>query len=216
MYPASLLSFILMGFILVKSWNKIFPKKSNRYQKLIKSLKLFYILIFGSFFLALLVVMPSIQDMYQTGFHFNNPIQYSKFYEGFEKLPDKSLIVGNYGRKTLFHTDTHFYPYGSQFIEMQGNPEYIPNSKTETLKKIIDNGYTAYAFKNNMYIYDSKYFKFLEKDSGIILKDYSQTFCKLEFISNNKNAGNITSDSICFADVVERDEKIWNVTLKWD
>lgn len=217
MIPASLLSFILIGFILVKSWDKIFPKKSNRNQKLIKSLKLFYLLVITTFFSALIVVMPSIQDFYQTGFHFNNPLQYSKSYEELEKLPDKSLIVGYGGGKTLLHTDTHFYPYGKKFIENQGNPKNVPIGKIELLKEILKNGYTAYAFKNSMFLYDSKYFKFLEAEHGIILIDYSQTFCKLESISENKeNTNNISSDPICFADIVERPEKIWDVTLKWD
>jgi len=69
------------------------------------------------FFLALIITMPSIQDFYQRGFHFNNPSQYYDSYKNLEKLPEKSFIIGYNGRESLLHTDTHFYPYGPQFIE---------------------------------------------------------------------------------------------------
>ena len=161
--------------------------------------------------------MPSIQDFSQRGFHFNNPAQYSNSYENLEKLPEKSFIVGHNGRETLLHTDTHFYPYSDKFIETQGNSEHIPTDKLNTLKKLLEDGYTGYTFKNNMFIYDEKYFKFIEAEHGIILKDYSKTFCKLELISKNKeNINNINSDPICFADVTEHAKKIWDVTLKWN
>ena len=160
--------------------------------------------------------MPSIQDFSQRGFHFNNPAQYSNSYENLEKLPEKSIIVGHIGRMTLLHTDTHFYPYNNKFIETQGNTERIQIDKLNTLKNLLENGYTVYAFKNNMFVYDKKYFDFLETEHGIILKDYSQTFCKLELISEKKESNNIKSDPICFTDVTDRTKKIWNVTLKWD
>jgi len=216
MIPASLLSFTLIGFILVEGWRKCFSKDHTLHQKILHSIKLIYLILIIVFFLALIVIMPSIQDFYQTGFHFNNPLEAANSFENLEKLPEKSLIVDFIGRETLLHTDTHFYPYGLSFVQEEGDINKIPESKIITLKKIMKEGYSAYAFKNNMFSYDEKYFKFLEADHGIILKDYSKTFCKLEFISNiNEVVDNISSDPICFKDVIGGGKKIWNVTLKW-
>ena len=133
-----------------------------------------------------------------------------------EQLPETSLIIVFYnGRETLLHTDTHFYPYGHKFIQ-EPISENIPKWKTDTLKKILSEGYTAYAYKINMFTNDAKYFKFLETDYGIILKDYSKTFCKMVLVSETEeNADNYSSDPICFEDIEEKREKIWPVTLKW-
>jgi len=80
----------------------------------------------------------------------------------------------------------------------------------------MEEGYVAYAFKNSMFIYDKKYFEFLEEEHGLVLKDHSKTFCKLELISNlNEDVDGLSSDPICFQDVIEGDKELWDVTLKW-
>jgi len=215
MIPASMLSFILFGFILVESWRQYFSKDSEKIPKIVKLLKWIYLILIILFFLALIITIPSIQDFYQRGFHFNNPSQYYFSYTNLEKLPEKSFIIGYNGRNTLLHTDTHFYPYGSSFLE-EADHKKISRDKIQTLKEILEKGYTGYTFKSNMNFYDEKYFKFLEGKHGIVLKDYSETFCKLEINSNfTGNTNNISSDLICFKDVIEKGKKIWNVTLKW-
>lgn len=216
MIPASLLSFTLIGFILVEGWNQCFSKEHVLHQKILHLVKSIYLIIIVVFFLSLIVTMPSIQDFYQTGFYFNNPFEEAKSFEDLEKLPNQSLIVSFNGRDTLLYTDTHFYPYSLSFVQKNGNINEIPMTKILTLKKIMAEGYTAYTFKNNMFSYDEKYFRFLEDDHGIILKDYSKTFCKLELISNiNETVDSTHSDPICFNDILEGTKKIWNVTLKW-
>jgi len=215
MIPASSLSFILIGFVLVELWSKLSSNQPERNKKL-KSLKLIYLLFILVFFLALISTMPAIQDMYQRGFHFNNPLLYANSFEELEKLPEKSLIVGYGGRNTLLHTDTHFSPYKPKFIRENGDPDAINQFSLGTLKTLIGDGYTAYTFKTNIFPFDAKYFQVLEAQHGIILKDYSKTFCKMELISNTEeNVDNYSSDPICFEDIVEKREKIWPVSLKW-
>jgi len=218
MIPATSLSFILIGFVLVELWSKLSSNQPELNKKL-KSLKLIYLLFILVFFLALITIMPSIQDMYQRGFHFNNPILYANSFEELEKLPEKSLIVGysgSIGRYTLLHTDTKLSPYSKNFIRENGDPDSISQFKLKTLKTIIGDGYTAYTFKTNIFSFDAKYFKILEAQHGIILKDYSKTFCKMELISNSEeNVDNYSSDPICFQDIVEKRQKLWPVSLKW-
>jgi len=215
MIPASFLSFILIGFVLVELWSKLSSNQPERNKKL-KSLKLIYLLFILVFFLALISTMPAIQDLYQRGFHFNNPLLYANSFEELEKLPEKSLIVGYGGRNTLLHTDTHLSPYKKKFILENGDPDSIIKIRLSTLKTIIGDGYNAYTFKTNIFPFDAKYFKILEAQHGIILKDYSKTFCKMELISSTEeNVDNYSSDPICFEDIVKKREKIWPVSLKW-
>jgi len=215
MIPASSLSFILFGFVLVELWNKL-SSNQPEWNKKLKSLKLIYLLFILVFFLALLATMPATQDLYQRGFHFNDPFLYDKSFEEFEKLPEDSLIVGYGGRNTQLHTDTDLSPYLRKFIRENGDPDSILKSRLQTLKTIIGDGYTAYTFKTNIFPFDAKYFKILETQHGIILKDYSKTFCKMELISETEeNVENYSSDPICFQDIVEKREKIWPVSLKW-
>ena len=216
MIPASLLSYSLIGFFLVEGLRKYFPKNHKLYEKILHPIKKIYLIMIIAFFLALIVTMPSFQDFYQTGFHFNNPFEAANLFNNLEQLPENSLIVSFIGRNTLLHTDTHFYSYGTKFVKSEGDTENIPTSKTEMLKKIMSDGYTPYTFKNNMFIYDEKYFRYLESDHGIILKDYSKTFCKLELISNTTEyVVDVSSDPICFKDDIASSKNIWNVHLKW-
>jgi len=216
MIPVSSLSFMLIGFILVGFWQKCLSKNPIFNNKKIKFLKLFYLILVIIFFIALIVTMPPIQDLYQTGFVINDPVLYSKSYEDLEKLPEKSLIIGYNGRTTLLHTDTHFYPYGNNFIKQQGNTTSLAMSKIDTLTRILEDDYQVFAHKSNMFPYDEIFFNYLESDHGIILKDYSKTFCKLELTNNlNENLINVASDPICFKDIQTISKKIWPVTLKW-
>jgi len=216
MIPVSLLSFILIGVILVETWKKCLQSNPIRHYKIIKFSKILYLIFVAVFFLALIVTVPGIQDLYQTGFNVYDHLQYSKSYEELEKLPEKSLIIGYNGRKTLLHTDTHFYPYGNKFIEQQGNTTILSKTKIETLTKILEDGYSAYTFKSQMFPYDEVYFKFLESDHRIILRDYSKIFCKLELTLDSKESSTKgSSDPICFEDIQIVSKKIWPVTLKW-
>jgi len=84
------------------------------------------------------------------------------------------------------------------------------------LKQILKEGYTGYTFKTNLIPADVQYFKFLEDEHGIILKNYSEVFCKMELISDvNKTVNTINSDPICYEGVNKYGKKIWDVTLKW-
>ena len=216
MIPVSLLSYTLIGFILVEGWRKCFPKNHTLYEKILHPIKKIYLIMIIIFFLALIVTMPSIQDFYQRGFHFNNSFQAVNSLNNLEQLPENSLIIGFSGRDTLLYTDTHFYPYGLKFVQGEGDTKDIPEFKIKILKKIMTDGHTPYAFKNNMFFYDEKYFRYLESEHGIILKDYSKTFCNLELISNTtEGIDDISSDAICFKDDIGGSKKIWNVSLKW-
>ena len=63
----------------------------------------------------------------------------------------------------------------------------------------MDDGYQVYAFKSKWAL-DPFYFEYLKTEHGIILNDYSNTFCKFEFIKNvtERNEIEAKADSICY------------------
>ena len=68
----------------------------------------------------------------------------------------------------------------------------------EQLKKIMKEGYEVYTFKSKWRL-DQFYFDYLKNEHGIILKDYSKTFCKLELTKSvDEIEINAKADSICY------------------
>jgi len=65
----------------------------------------------------------------------------------------------------------------------------------------MNEGYDTYMFKGGLMRIDLPYFKYLEAEYGIILQNYSKTFCKLEMINSqneiNESDG-LVSDGTCF------------------
>jgi len=66
------------------------------------------------------------------------------------------------------------------------------------MKEMLDDGHELYVFKNK-YGGDPSYYRYLEAEHGLILKEHSKTFCKLIMIKNlsDKNMTQLQSDEIC-------------------
>jgi len=54
----------------------------------------------------------------------------------------------------------------------------------KVLKNLLNEGHKTFAFKENRNEINPHYFRCVENDHGIILKEYSKTFCKLELEKN--------------------------------
>ena len=92
-------------------------------------------------------------------------------------------------------------------------PDLIPQEPIETLKQllkgdesekitgaksILNEEYSVFVFKSQWSI-DTWYFNYLKSQHGIILKDYSMSFCKMELVKELKlNASEATPDEICY------------------
>jgi len=70
------------------------------------------------------------------------------------------------------------------------------------LKKIIDDGYKVYAFKKHA-AEEDQFYRYLGTSHGMILKNHSNNFCKLDLVKNLNDTSiekaNI-SDDICLID----------------
>ena len=127
--------------------------------------------------------------MVQEGFVFKNPETYAKKYPiDTEGLSENSVILGGAGRRAMEYNVIPFDPYWA-----------LPQDHIQTLKQIMEEGYEVYAFKNKR-TNDKFYFEYLKTEHGIIMKDYSNTFCKFEFMKNvtERNEIEAKADTICY------------------
>jgi len=216
MIPVSLLSFMLVGFIvstiLKGSSEKINLKKSNF--KILKGVFLVFLIVFiiGSFY-----IMPSVQASIQTNFGFNNPQDFLKqIHPDPEGLTEESVIVGDKGRMTVFYGATHLFPYeGIKKRFIGTDPQLHPQEPIQMIKFLIENGYEVYTFRKDMTPQDASYFRLLESEYGIMLKNYSKTFCQIELINEVDDISEIEkSDPDCFSDIKLTSPRVWEIRLK--
>jgi len=203
MIPALPLSFIIFGFIMYSIWKINLGRTSIKLSK--TSSRIFragFLIILIIFLIILFFYSKPVQAVMQEGFNFKNPEQFSKRYPiNTEGLSENSVILGGAGRKALEYNAIPFNPYwGYTALGERGwNSDALSKEHIHTLKKIMEEGYDVYTLKPK-WRFDPYYFEFLKTEHGIILKDYSKTFCKAEFIKNvtEKNQIDAEAYSICY------------------
>jgi len=109
------------------------------------------------------------------------------------------------------HGAIQFFPYtGFNFWRINYQLESIPQEPIQTLKEllkgktttgpssILNEGYEVFVFKQHR-SFDTTYYHYLESQHGIILKDYSKSFCKMELVNELKlNNNESKPDKICY------------------
>jgi len=147
---------------------------------------------------------------------FVNPQQVLKnhFPLDLEGLPEKSVIVGADHYITVEHGKTPFFPYwGFNFFRINLEPDSIPQEPIETLKQllgdnesytttgaksILNDGYSVFVLKEHWW-FDTSYYNYLKLNHGIILQDYSKSFCKMELVDElNFSDPEFKPDEICY------------------
>jgi len=80
------------------------------------------------------------------------------------------------------------------------DPSLVPQEPIQILNKVMQEGYEAYAFKKHNLKFDPLYFRYLEAEYGIILEDYSKTFCKMVIVENEFviDGKDLESDDVCY------------------
>ena len=216
MYAAISLSFGIIGYLMYKGWNINFQKVLIKYEKLIsKSWKSFLIIIFALFLLASLYYSEPVNSLFlKQNFEFKNPQVFADQYELIlEELPEKSFILHGKGRTIIWHYDAvKFNPFRGYDVPAETWKNEI--AKAEGIKIIneaLDMGYNVYVFKEKNKG-DPSYYRYLESEHNLILKEDSETFCKLVRIENEnvENSEQIKSDEICHSFAATWSEKVQN------
>lgn len=194
--------FAIFGYLMYQAWKINFQKLSINYSKKIsKSWKLFLIIVIGSFLISSLVYSPVNQIIIKQKFDFNDPQSVASRYPlDMEGLSEESIIVDARGRNVIEFNSIPFDPFKkySDRTDSWKNEE-IDQKPISIMKELIISGEELYVFKKKTHG-DPLYFKYLEDEHGIILKDFSKTFCKMILSTDFKDTNDekIQSDSICY------------------
>ena len=174
--PALPLSYILLSYIIVKILS--LEKESLKIIKWIFG-SIMFIFFVGAFYFS-----PPIQDIKNDEFNFKNPIIYGERYPlDLEGLESNSVVAA---RHTDWVLDYRLIPFT---LPMK---EKLTDEDVFILKNTINNGYNVFTFKAPTYPLERDVLVTLIENHGFILKDFSNTFCKLELQNNNNK-----SDKIC-------------------
>jgi len=204
MIPALPLTFMIIGFLIDRIWKINLGRLSTRNSSMIyKSFKVGFLIFVGIFLFSSLVDAQSVQKVLKTDFKINNPETFASRYPlDLEGLTEHNIIVETGGKRALEYNVIPYVPVkGSSFNRMHElDPNKIPILPIVNLKRTLDEGYEAYTFKSHKIHFEPLYFRYLEVEHGIILKDYSKTFCKMVIIENqiDTSGDNSKSDDICY------------------
>jgi len=202
MIPVLPFSFMLFSYIISKigkiNLRTVSKKPSNI------STKIFRIAFFSVVAIFLFISLwnsDAIQIPMEKDFEIRNSQKDLERYP-LEKLPPNSIIVIQRSHKILEYNAIPFRPYERSWFNSDGelNIEKVPEDHVQRLETLIGEGYDAYTFKRTAYIHEYLIFRYLEAEHGIILKDYSKTFCKMvivenEFVTDGKD---LESDDVCY------------------
>jgi len=121
-----------------------------------------------------------------------------------ESLSENSIIVGGRPGASLEYDSISFFPYWEYMptIRHEFNPDMVPQEPIILLKEKIADGHDVYVFKSseNRRSFENQYYQYLADEHNLILKDFSMTFCKMEFIETNNglDESSFESDSKCY------------------
>jgi len=207
MIPVFPFSFMLFSYLISKigkiKLRTVSKKPSNI------STKIFRITFFSVVAIFLFVSLwnsTAIQRPIENDFEIKNPQDSMERYP-LEKLPSNSIIVIQRTQKIVEYEVIPFKPYKRSWFSADGelNIEKVSEDYVQRLKTLMEEGYDAYTFKINGNYFDILFFRYLEAEHGIILKDYSKTFCKMVIVENEfvKDGKDLESDDFCYMHLEE-------------
>jgi len=202
MIPALPLFFGIIGYLMYIGWKINYQRISTKYFQIFsKSWKGFLIIIFALFFLSTLYYSKPIDSLLiEQNFEFKNPQNFADRYPlDQEGLTEKSVLLSMAGKYAVQYDVIPFNPFGGYSATKDSwASERSKQLTINFLKEMLDDGNELYVFKYKIRG-DHSYYKYLEAEHGLILKEHSKTFCKLLRIEDASRANytQIQSDDIC-------------------
>ena len=226
MIPVLSLYFILFGFIIHMIWKeslrKILINRSRTNLKVVKGILLVILISVSLVTLSdSLKIFSEKESIHETkevqltktsGFIFKNPENYVKrFPIDKEGLSQDSIIMAGEGRRIVELELTPLtisvggiFPLETSNLTdttLETDSELTSIGPIMTLKTLLKDGYNVYSFKEHRWEVDPHYFRYIETNHGIILKEFSKSFCKIEQIGNSNESIETViskSDDACF------------------
>jgi hypothetical protein len=190
MFPAFSLYYMIMSFMIIKMTNSktILEKSKIPFN----SLKIITIIILILFFVGAFYFSPPVQALKNGEFVIKNPMLYAERYPlNSEGLSDMDILLSIETDNAL---DRNLIPF---HLITNTDRTVLPES-FELLSQTIEDGYDVFIPKESKYLEDKIIYKDLENRFGVIFKDYTESFCKIELIKkiDNQITQNI-SDETC-------------------
>jgi len=203
MIPTLPLTFTIFGFILYRISKINLVKFSGKQSKTIStSFRKGFVILLAFFLFASFLASPSFQEITQKDFIINPKIIPDRYPLDLEGLTEHDIIVDTGGKRALEYDAIPYVPVkGSWFVRVHElDPNKVPILPILNLQRTLDEGYDAYTFKFHNIHFKPLYFRYLESEHGLILRDYSKTFCKMIFIENFSKTSEkaIESDDVCY------------------
>jgi len=200
MIPVLALFFMIIGFVIHRIWKISIGRMLNNQSK--QTVRIFKAGLLTCFILVAGVVFlenDQIQGLLVSNVSFTNPVDLANRYP-LEMLPEKSIIIENIGIRSLEYNAIHFNPGMRDWTLTDGEPDDNSRKLIEKLKNLMIQEYNVFVFKEPFHPTEPGYFRYIEKNNGLILKDYSETFCKMELIqdANTLVKTGIITDEVCY------------------
>jgi len=202
--PVFTFSFMLFSYIISKigkiNLRKVSKKLSNISTKIFR---IGFFTVVAIFLVISLWNSAAIQTPIANDFKVINPQEYLERYP-VENLPTNSIIVKQRTHQVIEYDAIPFKPFNSTWFNPDGSViiEKVSQAHVQELKTLLED-YETFTFKIHWglsTIRDVSFNRYLEAEHGIILKDYSKTFCKMDLIENifEPSENQIESDDICY------------------
>jgi len=173
MLPAFVLSSIIFGYGIEQIFTNIRKRKGIK----IKILQLSLISVLVVVVLTSYSFTPAVTMLEQDNY-FKNPFDYEReFPLEDEAINENSVILTPIGSRAQEYDTTAFSPTIT-------NGTYLNSIKL--LENIIQEGYDVYTFKVPFNESEKNIINNLIDEYGLVLKEYSTTFCKIELSINEK------------------------------
>jgi len=200
MVPVLSLFFMILGFVIYRIWKislgRMLINQSKHKVRIIKVGLLTALIVAAG---VILLQNNKIQGLLESDVSITNPIELAKRYP-LEILPEKSIIVENIGIRSLEYNARHFNPGIGDWTLTDSEPDNNTRQLIQKLKNLMQDGYSVFIFKEPFHPSEPPYFRYIQENHGVILKDYSETFCKMEFIqdANSLEQKGLTTDDDCY------------------
>ena len=195
--PVFPIFFMLLGFLIHSIFTCKYFEKNN-------SVKIFYktLILIGlsGFCITAFFLSPYFDFINDENVTFNDPIKLSSFYPlDNEGLTKNSVIVTVSGSRAVDYGVITFNPLLGHPQWADFNPDFIRLESISLIKNTINQGYEIFIFKEHTYFLEKPFFNFLVDEHNFILREYSESFCKLELLDDETihNNLNLKSDASC-------------------
>ena len=180
MLPVFILSSMIFGYFI----QKIIRKQIVTQKLLFKILKISLITTLGIFFILAFYYSNPIQIISEEGLNFKNPEKFIERYPlELEGLNKESIVVTIIGPRAI--------EYGLIPFDLMSTK--LSENSINLLRELIKDGHDVNIFKIPFTTNEKEIISKLTSQHNFILKDHSETFCKIKLSTNEE----YTSDENC-------------------